>query len=274
MGRVPPLVCGEARDFTNQLKSDRKERTKTGAYMLVKLQGDKITTYSDANGNTLKGSPSTNQHAKVEFGASNCTLIFGENTSFHGVISFYRDNSTVIIGSRTSVRGRMTLGLESAIHLGDQVYCGPDLQINTAEGATVTLGNDLLIGANCRIRADDSHPIYDGVTGKRINLSQSITIEDHVWLGQQVFVMPGSHIGRGSMIGACSVVTQSKPIPPHSLAVGMPAKVVRSKINWVRKHLQHGRDVTETVPPIFEPEAVMEANGRPRLVGALLNLFR
>lgn len=41
----------------------------------------------------------------------------------------------------------------------------------------------MLIANQCRVRADDSHPIYDGVTGERINPSRSISIGDHVWIG-------------------------------------------------------------------------------------------
>lgn len=238
------------------------------------LRGKEVAPYTDVNGNRIIGAPNTNNASTVEFAAKNCTLIIGERVGFFGLVNFFRDNSTVIIGSRSSFRGRMSLGLDCEIRYGDDIYCGPDLQINTAEGANVTLGNDLLIGPQCRIRADDSHPIYDGVTGARINPSQSITIGDHVWFGQEVFVMPGAQIGSGSVIGARSMVTKSKPIPPNSLAVGMPAKAVRSKINWVRKHIQRDNDVPETVPPIFEQEAVVEPRRRPRWASAVVGLFR
>ena len=51
-----------------------------------------------------------------------------------------------------------------------------------------------------------------------------IVIEDDVWVGAGVRVMDGVRIGRGSVIGAGAVVTKS--IPPNSVAVGMPARVV------------------------------------------------
>ncbi len=52
-----------------------------------------------------------------------------------------------------------------------------------------------------------------------------IIIEDDVWLGEKVSVMPGVHIGRGAIIGANSVVT--KDIPAYAVAVGSPAKVIK-----------------------------------------------
>ena len=56
--------------------------------------------------------------------------------------------------------------------------------------------------------------------------SKPITIGDNVWLGGHVIVLPGVTIGDGSVIGAGSVVTGD--IPPRSLAVGTPAKVIRT----------------------------------------------
>jgi acetyltransferase-like isoleucine patch superfamily enzyme len=52
-----------------------------------------------------------------------------------------------------------------------------------------------------------------------------VTIEDEVWLGENVCVLPGVTIGKHSVIGANSVVTKS--IPPYSVAVGSPAKVIK-----------------------------------------------
>jgi len=56
--------------------------------------------------------------------------------------------------------------------------------------------------------------------------SAPIILEDNVWLGARVIVLKGVTIGEGSVIGAGSVVT--KDIPPRSLAVGMPAKVIKT----------------------------------------------
>ena len=54
----------------------------------------------------------------------------------------------------------------------------------------------------------------------------SITIEDDVWIGAGVTILAGVTIGRGSVIGAHSLVT--KDIPPMSVAVGTPCKVLRA----------------------------------------------
>jgi acetyltransferase-like isoleucine patch superfamily enzyme len=54
-----------------------------------------------------------------------------------------------------------------------------------------------------------------------------IVIEDDVWIGAAVVINKGVTIGKGSVIGAGSVVT--KDIPPYSVAVGVPCKVIRSR---------------------------------------------
>lgn len=221
--------------------------------MPTRLRGAEITDYSDSLGNTVVGTPKASAGAFVEFIGSGCSVTFDEGTKLDGAIIFRRDNSTVIIGKGSMYRGRMSLGLDCTVSFGTRIYCGKDVQVTTAEGTSLTLGNDLLIGDRCCFRTDDSHPLYDGVTGRRLNASQSITVEKHVWIGQEVYLMPGSHVGSGSVIGARSMVTKSRPIPPNSLAIGTPARVHRSQIHWVRKHLQRDDDVPDSIAPIFAP---------------------
>lgn len=56
---------------------------------------------------------------------------------------------------------------------------------------------------------------------------KSVVIEDDVWIGSRVTILPGVTVGTGSVIGASSVVT--KDIPPYSIACGNPAKIVKSR---------------------------------------------
>ncbi|NTU65300.1 MAG: hypothetical protein HGB05_18340 [Chloroflexi bacterium] len=56
--------------------------------------------------------------------------------------------------------------------------------------------------------------------------SAPVTIQDGTWLGARCIVLPGVTVGRGSVVGAGSVVT--KDVPPNTLVGGVPAKVIRS----------------------------------------------
>jgi maltose O-acetyltransferase len=57
--------------------------------------------------------------------------------------------------------------------------------------------------------------------------NEPVVIEEDVWIGVRVSICPGVRIGRGSVIGAGSVVTRD--IPEYSVAAGVPARVIRSR---------------------------------------------
>jgi acetyltransferase-like isoleucine patch superfamily enzyme len=95
-------------------------------------------------------------------------------------------------------------------------------------GGNVTIGNNVRIGPHCTIagilhRFDRIDiPICDQGT-----ILHEIVIEDDVWLGANCSIVGEVTIGRGSVIGAGSVVTKS--IPEYSIAVGNPARVIKSR---------------------------------------------
>ena len=68
------------------------------------------------------------------------------------------------------------------------------------------------------------------------NEYKDIIVEEDVWIGINVTLLAGAHIGRGAIIGACSIVT--KEIPPYAVALGNPAKVIKFKwsIDDILKH--------------------------------------
>jgi acetyltransferase-like isoleucine patch superfamily enzyme len=160
------------------------------------------------------------------------------------------------------------------IHLGDGVTInrdcwihalspGPDapeprLQIGAFSsigmGATISAAREVVLGRRVVLArnvyiSDHSHA-YEDVT--RAVLDQGISdisptwIGDDTWLGQNVCVLAGVHIGRHCVIGANSTVTRD--IPDYSVAVGSPARVIRQydteRQQWLpasqpRPHLSH-----------------------------------
>ena len=102
----------------------------------------------------------------------------------------------------------------------------------------ITIGNNVLIASNVQIYTA-THPVnisdrlldnwsYNNPHAFFNTYSLPVTIEDNVWIGGGVIILPGVTIGKNSVIGAGSVVNKS--IPPNSLAVSNPCKVIR-KIN-------------------------------------------
>ena len=108
------------------------------------------------------------------------------------------------------------------IKLGDYFYSNYNLVI--LDCAQITIGDHVFIAPNCCIAAA-GHPLDKEQRNSGLEYGYPITIESNVWIGANVSILPNVTIGEGSIIGAGSVV--NKDIPPYSIAVGNPCKVVR-----------------------------------------------
>jgi maltose O-acetyltransferase len=111
---------------------------------------------------------------------------------------------------------------------GHHIYCGDNVYFNVncvvLDAAKVTIGSNVLFGPGVQLYAA-THPL-DTVVRRTLELAQPITIGDDCWIGGSVVICPGVTIGMGCVIGAGSVVT--KDVPAYSLAVGNPARVIKS----------------------------------------------
>src|SRR5205823_452815 len=94
----------------------------------------------------------------------------------------------------------------------------------------VTIGDDTGIGGHCLIFTHGAW--LNALDGYPVNY-EPVTLGKSVWLPWRVFIMPGTTIGDGTVIGANSLVQGT--IPPCSLAVGSPAKVIRSAPEFPRR---------------------------------------
>lgn len=147
-------------------------------------------------------------------------------------------NNKIYIEDAVALERNVTIGrLENTtIHIGKETFIGPGVCI--AGPGDIKIGKRCLIAAHTGIYAnnhnfaDPIEPIkYQGITRK------GIVIGDDCWLGHAVTILDGVTIGEGSVIGAGAVVT--KDIPPYSVAVGVPARVVK---NRTAKHLVNTRN--------------------------------
>jgi len=112
--------------------------------------------------------------------------------------------------------GKLTIG-QGAANVGLTIMCAKE----------VTIGNGVRIGRNVSIR--DFNGAHVIISDTYVNHAP-VKIEDHVWLCTGCTIMPGVTIGEGSVVAANAVVTRS--VPPHSLVAGVPAKVIKSDIEW------------------------------------------
>lgn len=99
-----------------------------------------------------------------------------------------------------------------------------------ADFAPIVIGRGSNIQDNACLHIDMDRGCYVGeyVTVGHGAILHACTVEDDCLIGMGAIVLDGAVIGRGSVVGAGAVVTKGTVIPPHSLALGVPAKVVRS----------------------------------------------
>jgi maltose O-acetyltransferase len=112
---------------------------------------------------------------------------------------------------------------------GFQTYVGARTFANFGlvclDVARITIGDDVQIGPVVQLLTP-THPLSPGPRRDKWESAEPITIGDNAWLGGGVVVCPGVTIGRDTVVGAGSIVTRD--LPPGVLAVGNPARVVRS----------------------------------------------
>ncbi len=108
------------------------------------------------------------------------------------------------------------------ITLGKNFYANHGLVI--LDCAEVRIGSNVFVGPDCGLYTA-THPLDAEERNKGIESAKPIVIEDDVWIGGKVCVVPGVRIGKGSVIAAGSVVTRD--VEPYSLMAGNPARLKR-----------------------------------------------
>lgn len=113
----------------------------------------------------------------------------------------------------------------AVIHIGNR--CGLTGTMLVAADR-IEIGDRVLLGANATIVDTDFHPLPPAERQRhpQAGTHQPVLIEDDVFVGMNSLILKGVTIGRGSVIGAGSVVTQS--IPANVIAAGNPARVIRA----------------------------------------------
>jgi acetyltransferase-like isoleucine patch superfamily enzyme len=155
---------------------------------------------------------------------SNCR--FGRGCDLAGGIAEAR-RGRIRIGARCTVENGVVMrAYGGSIDIADDVFLGPATVIYGHGG--VTIGADTLISMHTRILSSD-HAIPGPETAIRArpDVLQPTHIGCDVWIGAGATILGGVTVGDGCVVGAGSVVTRD--LPPHSVAVGVPARVIRRR---------------------------------------------
>lgn len=129
--------------------------------------------------------------------------------------------ASISLGEGTFIRAGAWLAVEpgGALTIGDGCYMGHHVHLHA--GDPITVGDGCTFADNVFLASVE----HDAANHAQINRTGAITIEDDVFLGQNVVVLGGVTIGRGAVVGAGAVVT--KDVPAGETVVGVPAKPVR-----------------------------------------------
>lgn len=194
--RLYALIIRRNKGEGNQIRTNCSYLRKS----IIKVDGDN---------NTINLENSFFSGLKVNVYGSNNTVIIEENCIINDLELWIEDNdNTILIGSCAKVNGYT--------------------HIACIEGCEVSIGSNSLFSEGITIRVGDSHSIIS--EGKRINASESVSIGNHVWIGNGATILKGVNIGSDSIIGTGAIVT--KNVPNNCAVAGNPAKVIKSNVTW------------------------------------------
>lgn len=146
------------------------------------------------------------------------------------------------IAPTATVVGNVQLGEHSSVWFGavirgdcEAVSVGPRTNVQDLACLHADPGLPCVVGAN--------------VTIGHAAIVHGAVVEDDCLIGIRATVLNGARIGKGSLIGACALVTEHAVIPPNSLVLGVPGKVVRqlteADVQRIRRGSQHYVDAAD-----------------------------
>lgn len=224
--------------------------------------------YEDAYGNTIEGY--TGKIGKVVFRGCNNHIIIGDKVtgtqnltfdlSANAYIEIERENrinaenkfitrgytgsSEVIIrrGCRlTNVLYRLYNNRHvSAVLINEDCTFESNLELHANSGKKIIIGRDCMFSHDIDLWAGDGHSIFDVTTGENVNsvyeklppYRNAIVLGEHVWVSKGAFIMHGTNIGNGSIVGAKSVVKGQ--FPNNCTIGGNPAAIIKRNSAWSR----------------------------------------
>jgi len=172
------------------------------------------------------------------------------------IFSGYVKNQFKSVGSNFNIQPKISLSGGKYITIGANFTALAGLWLDAYDNymsesfnPKIVIGNNVILNSNCHIGCIDSIVIgnnvlvaskvyitdhYHGDTTNNCSGSPvsrplmskgPVYIEDNVWIGEAVVILPNVRIGKNSIIGANSVVTKS--FPANSVIAGIPAKLIK-----------------------------------------------
>jgi len=129
-----------------------------------------------------------------------------------GMPGFIAKNATIcgdvtLSGNVSIWFGAVIRADKDSIHIGERSNIQDNAVVHTSRGFPVTIGEDVSVGHGA--------------------ILHGCTVGDRVLIGMGAIVMNGATVGEGSILGAGTVVTEGSVIPPRSVVLGVPGKVIK-----------------------------------------------
>jgi len=180
----------------------------------------------------------TLRNVRFKIIGNNNRIEIGKETRIENLIFYiYGNNHSFLVGNNCYIKGGSAWYEDE----GGSIIIGNNTTIENAHLALteyktkIIIGNDCMFSSGIDFRTGDSHSIIEMNTKKRINYAKDIIVMDHVWIGADVKVLKGVTIHKESIIATGSIVTSD--IPENCIGGGIPAKVLKSNVNWLRERI-------------------------------------
>jgi acetyltransferase-like isoleucine patch superfamily enzyme len=194
--------------------------------------------------------------SKLRFLGENNILVLKKDAVLKDCeITFHKSNAIIFVG-KGGFTAKISIFNDSVGYFGGSTFYNPDgrAYFKIAEHKDLFIGKNSLFSTNVSIETNDAHLLfeYDGEKYDRKNLSNSIIIEDHVWLGRNTSINKGSYITFNSVVAANSMINKPS-LESGVILAGIPAKVIRRNIFWRGNETNWYQDSDTATWSTYEP---------------------
>jgi acetyltransferase-like isoleucine patch superfamily enzyme len=148
-----------------------------------------------------------------------------------------QDRSCIVVGENSQILAMLeTMGHGGRIEIGSDCFVGENTRIWSA--SAIKIGDRVLISHDVNIHDGNAHSLSAVSRARHFKdifstghprvlidvPTAPIIIDDDAWIGFGATIFKGVKIGKGAVVGACSLIT--KDVPPYTIMVGSPARVV------------------------------------------------
>ncbi|WOF16419.1 gamma carbonic anhydrase family protein [Methanoplanus sp. FWC-SCC4] len=140
------------------------------------------------------------------------------------------ERSAAFIADNAKILGDVTLKKDTGIWFGAVLRADKD---------SIIIGEGSNVQDNCVVHVSSNNPVNIGknVTIGHGAIIHGCTIKDRVLVGMGAIILNGAVIGEDTIIGAGAVITENKTIPPGSLVMGVPGKVIKEVNEEQKAHI-------------------------------------